>query len=168
MNPWTLVMLYQGGRSNIVKTKKAYEVFFLFIFLYVQNSLFSGDGRRWGSSTGPAWLGDRSFPESVPVTHKSKGVVTIQLLRPKKSVFQATWPYLSESADPRLFFYENTRDFFLLESLLLRFQLLKKQSRPYLKFLRPLPIVLFWPNNRLLKLNYENIPSSTKSTSYEC
>ena len=54
-------------------------------------------------------------------------------------VFRATRLYLSEPADPRLF-YENTFFcwVFIIEVSILK-KTTKKQSRPYLKFLRLLP-----------------------------
>jgi len=57
----------------------------------------------------------------------------------KNPVFQATLPDLSEPADPRLFFNENTV-FFFVGVFIFEVSILKKhQSRPYLMFLRLLP-----------------------------
>jgi len=50
-------------------------------------------------------------------------------LRSKKNnpVFRATRPYLSEQADPRLFFYENTV-FFFVGVLIIEVSILKKKN----------------------------------------
>jgi len=70
-------------------------------------------------------------------------------VRPNKKylVFRATRPYLSEPADPRLFFTKMPF-FFPLKKII------KKPSRPYQKFLRSLPetqdFFFVWPKLKLV------------------
>jgi len=61
------------------------------------------------------------------------------MIRPIKiHVFRATRPYLLEPANPRLFLRKYS--FFFIGVFIIEVSILKKkQSRPYLKFLRPLP-----------------------------